>query len=110
MIYTLFIPLTIFISIVWFILWSTHLAQTKDFSKTWGRGTYKTFKREWHSHNMKPKYNYYGSWYGDNDSEYHASIIRFDENGMTLGPIDWLRACYFVRKVTKGTPGTLHKW
>ena len=97
--------------------WKTHISQVSSLCKVSGRGNFKIFLREF----KKQKWYKQDGWsnslfgidYSDNNMTYiHASIIQFDNIGMSLGFIDYLRFRVFMRKQLKEYTNldTNYKW
>lgn len=93
-------------SIFTIISWQVHKSMTQDSCSSWDFGSYNDFKREFLAIQ-------YGAGWDDcryfkrsyfcrkQDSEIHASIIKFRGVGMVLGPIANLRAMLLLKKYSR---------
>lgn len=88
-----------------FIDWRVHISQVNNFTIVHGRGTYKRFLEEFNKRQWVQR-GWTDSWFGLlDDSEIHASIIKFDGRGMTLSYLDWGRVQLWIKnhKTIKST-------
>ena len=104
----------IIVSLIMFIiLWTTHIAQVREFTDEWGRGSYKTFIREFKKYEWKRSEKFPTSFFcGTLDSsKIHADIIKFEGKGMVLDPWSYLRFCIFIqRNRQKKKSKQVEKW
>ncbi len=91
--------------------WMVHISQTKCFSERYGWGDYDKFKQhfelcDWKCVGCEGNY-----LIADNfDSEYGASIIKFNGIGMLMRtPIDWFLANLYVEEYREGAFGKVEK-
>lgn len=92
---------TLFILLI--VDWIIHISQTKCFSKHYGYGSFKDFRKQFQKYNWSNDNVFrYGLWDRENKCEFHASIVKFNDIGMILkNPIDWLLVRIFVFKYVK---------
>lgn len=97
----LFVALFLLINLInWDVYHSTHKIMVADNCKKHGRSNFKRFieefnKVEWYRDSSFPE-----SFFAKTnvDTEIHASIIKFNGNGMTLDYISFVRFQFWLRK------------
>ncbi len=99
--------------IMFIVFWTTHISQVREYTDKWGKGSYKTFirefkKYEWERCDIHPKSFFCGS---SDSSQVHADIIQFEGKGMILDPWSYLRFCIFInRNSHKKKSKQVEKW
>lgn len=100
--------------------WIAHLSMTKNHSSTYGWDNFEIFVVKFKEYGMEASPNFRNSFFprGNilrSESEYHANIIRFNDEGMLLPPIDFIRAkiyCHikYEESATKKPSRNTVKW
>ena len=94
--------------------WSMHISQVKIFCDAYGYADYKIFEKYFQKYLSEMTYD--DSWHSFFAKDYstheiHAGIIRFENKGMILDFISYLKFCYFMYKFKKAyTRKRIIKW
>lgn len=71
--------------------WLTHLSMTKSDCKVYGWGSRKLFWYNLKKYELIRDKGWEKSFFNyENRSKFHASIIKFNDIGMLLNPMDWV--------------------
>lgn len=96
----LFITFCIFFILITFVSWFAHISMTTNHCKVYGWASYKEFVEQFNKQNLQ-RYNRYSIRDHINNNQFANSIIKFQNKGMLLYPIAWLRANLYVFISTK---------
>lgn len=82
----------------------THISMVRDNTERWAFGSFRDFKKafdlisNWERNERFPNsFFVYDNNY-NHISRIHASIIMFNNAGMILYPLSWIRFCLFIHK------------
>lgn len=99
----LFISLAFAIVLFVFLDWTAHISMTKNNSNQSAWANYSMFKRWFEKYNWSNDSSFKNSlWDKKKNCEYHAGIIKFEENGMKINnPIGYILVKLHVRRYIK---------
>lgn len=96
----LLITFCIFSILITLVSWFAHISMTTNHCKIYGWGSYKEFVEQFQQHDLQ-RYNRYSIRDNIHNNQFANSIIKFQNKGMLLYPIAWLRANLYVYITTK---------
>lgn len=86
-----------------YVEYGTHIDQVKQFTKPYGKASYNAFVEEFEKHSWQQSNVFKNSLFDyPNNSEIHASIIKFNGVGMIMkSPIEYWKMWYYMRQYFK---------
>lgn len=88
--------------IIFITYWSVHRYMTIRYSNNWAYCNFKIFKREFEKIKWREDDVYTDSLFDkDSCSEIHAGIIKFNDNGMVIDLLSYIKYLLFIHRYLK---------